>query len=211
MKQERGSALVTVILVVLVLTMVGLGGMLFMGVEDRISGSDLLQKEALYAAEAGLREGEPIIGSMGPSDFTNLLSHVPQTPCNATAPQLPEPPGTYGGYNIAHLGTYLTDGTGTEIVNREIYGGYEDSGGTLLRASPFKAFYSVYVRNNQEDGNPLINTDEHIDLISVGWIQNDAGDVLAVKIVAERMSAGLPEDVNPQKGGNAGSTNTTRI
>jgi hypothetical protein len=54
----RGSALISVLLVVLVLTVVGLGVAYFMQVEDKLSGNDRTMKTSFYAAEAGLKAGE---------------------------------------------------------------------------------------------------------------------------------------------------------
>ena len=65
MRHEKGSALITIVLVVFVLTMVGIAGVLYMTVEDRISGNDQILKGALYAAENGLRRGERIITDEG--------------------------------------------------------------------------------------------------------------------------------------------------
>ena len=58
MRNQKGSALITVVLVVFVLTMVGIAALFFMSTEDRISGTDRLQKAAFYAAETGMRWGE---------------------------------------------------------------------------------------------------------------------------------------------------------
>jgi Tfp pilus assembly protein PilX len=54
----RGSALVSVLLVVLILTVVGLGVAYFMQVEDKLSGNDKQMKSGFYAAESGLKAGE---------------------------------------------------------------------------------------------------------------------------------------------------------
>ena len=40
MNSERGSALIIVVLVVFVLTMVGIASVMFMTMEDRLSGND---------------------------------------------------------------------------------------------------------------------------------------------------------------------------
>jgi Tfp pilus assembly protein PilX len=59
----RGSALISVLLVVLVLTVVGLGVAYFMQVEDKLSGNARTMKTSFYAAEAGLKAGESWINA----------------------------------------------------------------------------------------------------------------------------------------------------
>ncbi len=55
---ERGGALIIVLLVVLVLTIVGIGVAYFTQLEDQSSGNIRLTKTAFYAGETGLRTGE---------------------------------------------------------------------------------------------------------------------------------------------------------
>ena len=59
--KERGSALVSVILVLLVLTIVGVGIAYFTSMEDRLSGNTRIAKAGFYAADAGLRRGEALL------------------------------------------------------------------------------------------------------------------------------------------------------
>ena len=59
-RSQRGIALITVILMLLVLTALGIGVVVLMTQEDRITSQQDLQKLALYAAEVGLRRGERI-------------------------------------------------------------------------------------------------------------------------------------------------------
>ena len=71
--KSRGSALVSVILVLLVLTIVGVGIAYFTSMEDRLSGNTRITKAGFYAADAGLRRGEAIL---------NKAVNVPPTTCN---------------------------------------------------------------------------------------------------------------------------------
>ena len=66
--RRRGSALITVILVVLVLTVVGLGIAYFTSTEDKISGNAKMSRVGFYAAEAGLRQAEALV-----TNFTSAL------------------------------------------------------------------------------------------------------------------------------------------
>ena len=70
--KPRGSALVSVILVLLVLTIVGVGIAYFTSMEDRLSGNTRIAKAGFYAADAGLRRGEALL---------NKIINMPQDPC----------------------------------------------------------------------------------------------------------------------------------
>src|ERR1035437_3774537 len=96
-RQPRGSALVSVILVLLVLTIVGVGIAYFTSMEDRLSGNTRIAKAGFYAADAGLRRGEALLG-----EFVNLdpaactLQPSPLTQLLAANPLVFNVPG--GGY-----------------------------------------------------------------------------------------------------------------
>src|SRR5450756_2895614 len=64
MMKERGSALVSVILVLLLLTIVGVGTAYFTSMEDRLSGNTRIAKAGFYAADAGLRRGEALLNEV---------------------------------------------------------------------------------------------------------------------------------------------------
>lgn len=184
--REKGAALILVIVVLLVLTVLGMAVAIFMGQEDRTSGRQDLQKLALYAAEAGLRRGEAILGGLKILQVQSLLDHV-STALQAfqETPILPVHPANSSEYDAQHLGTYLTQG-GAELANVAI----------PLTGQGKQAFYSVYVRNNPDDVAPNTNGDSRIRLIAVGWVGN-SGDpsaawpqrgVAAVKIVEEEFN-----------------------
>ena len=94
--RARGSALVSVILVLLVLTIVGVGIAYFTSMEDRLSGNTRITKAGFYAADAGLRRGEVLL---------NEVINLDPTACGAqnlslvlaarTAPILKVPGGGY--------------------------------------------------------------------------------------------------------------------
>lgn len=230
---ERGIALVMVILLLLVLTALGITATMLMTQEDRVSARQETQKAAFYAADAGLRKGETILQNV-PYSNTNLtafLAHNPVANTVAVTPTKPVPPPAWDN---AHLGTYLTTavGGGTELANQEV---------TQVAASgqPFnrvRAYYSLYVRNNEEDpiynaagpgptptpapGPPLpvnLNLDTRLRLVSVGFLTDwkgvdpttGAANVLAVKILEEELNWGGQGGGNPnQIDVNAGATNS---
>lgn len=201
MKQsQRGVALITVILMLLVLTALGIGVVVLMTQEDRITSQQDLQKLALYAAEVGLRRGERIFESTTPDNaiLTMFLTHTAVGHNPAVENQVPLHPapcggaaqecGTTGGgvkvyyvfekcWDLDHLGTYLTD-SGQELVNQEI--SLVDQGGGL--AGRARAYYSIYVRNNPNDRipslpctDPRTNWDSRLRLVTVGYVTGPAG------------------------------------
>lgn len=199
---QRGVALVTVVLLLLVLTVLGVVATYLMTQEDRLSSRQELSKEAFYAAEAGLRHGERILGDVGmPSaqQITNWLQEPSTVPCPATSPALPVHPPVGrdpSNWTTARLGTYLRDG-GLEIANREVPLAVP-SGVAANR----RVFYSLYIRNNPEDaGNltdPVTNVapDLRVRLVSVGFVTDGTGvvggraNVLAVRMLEEEVSWG---------------------
>lgn len=191
--REKGAALITVIVVLLILTVLGMAFTLLMNQEDRMSSRQDLQKLALYAAEAGLRRGEQVLAGTQPVAISGLLAATSTQPqAWQEIPTLPQHPD---GTNLAswdrdHLGTYLRDGT-VELANQEVPL-------AALVAVGKRAFYSVYVRDNPTEPNenpqdPLVNRDNRVRLVAVGWVAN-SGDpalsaarrrVAAVRIVEE--------------------------
>lgn len=203
-RSARGGALLIVLLVVLVLTIVGLGVAYFTQLEDQTSGNVRLSKTAFYAGESGLRDGEQAL-----------------TQADAT--------GTSVTFLLSTPGpTYALPGGGAPGIPLEI-----DGKGFLrivLRSAPGTsdvATYSLYVRNNAEDPeDPSTpgpeDTDRIVNLISVGqvWTTNGTGTdglpipgrLLATKILEEQIRLGRPgESVAPQEGVNESSTGTGQI
>lgn len=203
-RNSRGGALLIALLVVLVLTVVGLGVAYFTQLEDQTSGNIRLSKTAFYAAEAGLREGESALTQADAtgSSITFLLS--------TTGPTYPLPGGGDPGIPLE------IDGNGYDRIVLRAAAGTSDV-----------STYSLYIRNNAEDpGDPAIpdpdDTDRIVNLISVGqvWTTNGVGGnglpipgrLLATKILEEQIRLGRPgESVAPQEGVNESSTGTGQI
>jgi len=211
-RNQRGIAIITVVLVLLLLTVLGLTASMMMTQEDTTSSRMDLQRAAMYVAEAGLRRGERLLGTYQYSNLTltQILSHVAVAQTPAATPSIPAHPSSKRDYSITKLGTYLTTvaGGGTEIANVPVVPpANTDSTPTQGR----RAFYSLYVRNNPEDWDPLNpsatrNQDTKIRLISVGWIAQD-GRPLAVKILEEEFNwTGVNQNPSAQKQTNQGGT-----
>jgi Tfp pilus assembly protein PilX len=220
---QRGVALIMVILVLLVLTVLGMTAAMLMTQEDRISSRQDLQKAAMYAAEAGLRQGEHVFDNTSysnPSNLTPFLAHPASAVITAAAPDpVPVQPAPW---DIHHLGTYLTTvaGGATEEVNQEVT---QIVGGGASTFNRIRAYYSLYVRNNPEDRDlatglptPLVNFDSRLRLVSVGFITDSNGvaadgtaRVLAVKILEEEYNwEGAGNMMNAGKDVNEGGTNS---
>lgn len=190
------------LLVVLVLTVIGIGVAYFTQIEDQSSGNIRLAKTAFYAAESGLRTGEQVLTQANAEGIsaTELIQ--------ATGTPISLPGGGRNGIPLDIRDTLfdrviLTAAAGTSDV----------------------ATYSLYIRNNVEDpGNtasPLaIDTDRFVNLISVGqvWASNGAGGLtspprlLATKILEEQIRMGRPgQSVAPQEGVDESGTNTGQL
>lgn len=202
-RSTRGGALITVLLVVLVLTIIGIGVAYFTQLEDQTSGNIRLAKTAFYAGESGLRTGEAEL-----------------TQANAT--------GTAGSDLLRTPGaTIALPGGGAAGIPLVIDAKTYDR--VVLRAAAGTSdvgTYTLYVRNNIEDpGNissPPVDTDNILNLISVGQVWSVAGTsaaglpipgrLLATKILEEQIRLARPgESVAPQEGVNEGGTNTGLI
>jgi hypothetical protein len=212
--KERGSALVSVILVLLVLTIVGVGIAYFTSMEDRMSGNTRIAKAAFYAADAGLRRGEVALSdtagvktTCAPITITNILS-------TGSTPVLNVP----GGGNPAiplDLSTFNgVDASGTACLIAADRIKFLNIPVPVLTSTPVvdRAVYSIYVRNNVDDasGSPTTDADNVINIVSVGTIQLVAGTSMT-RILEEQLilSAGGSFG-GGQKGLEAGGTNAVQ-
>jgi hypothetical protein len=203
-RSTRGGALIIVLLVVLVLTIVGLGVAYFTQIEDQTSGNIRLAKTAFYAAESGLRSGEQEMTQANAEGVSGTeLIHGTGTPISLPGGGLAAVPLDIRGDLFAKI--VLRAAKGTSDV----------------------ATYSLYVRNNVEDpGNAAVpvavDTDRFINLIAVGQVWSSAGvdagglpipgRLLATKILEEQIRLGTPgESTAPQRGANESGTNTGQI
>lgn len=168
---RRGSALITVILVALVLTVVGLGIAYFASTEDKTSGNTEMARVGFYAAEAGLRDAEARVSDyaqLNNSDATELIDLTYSS--GSAIDTRPWPAGDVytppGGGRPA----YLLEIAGTKYRNIVIP---QDLGNPSTRA-----MYSIFVRNNEEDeqftggvltaGGNNHDTDKKINIVVVG-------------------------------------------
>ncbi|MGC8917226.1 MAG: pilus assembly PilX family protein [Thermoanaerobaculum sp.] len=215
MKNSRGAALVTVIMVLLILTVLAMALSLLMTQEDRTSGRQDVQKLALYAAEAGLRRGEVVLKDTKILAVNSLLGYQSNTlQAYQETPQPPQMPvsNDLSTWDAQHLGTYLLD-QGTELANQEL---------AMPLGQGKRAFYSVYIRDNPDDPtpNPETNGDTRVRLIAVGWVANSgdpaapwrARGVAAVKILEEEVNwQGMATTESAQKLVDTGGTGSGQV
>ena len=130
-KQERGVALVVVVLILMVLSAIGAALMFSVQTETKMSGHDQRRSEALSIAEAGVSEGIARIRSgevpdtLNPKMATQIFlvnaGGVPVLGADSTAMPTAQPAGQWLNYSTAGRSdrvltvTYKTDATRTKI------------------------------------------------------------------------------------------------
>jgi hypothetical protein len=207
MMRERGSALVSVILVLLVLTIVGVGIAYFTSMEDRLSGNTRIAKAGFYAADAGLRRGEALLTEVVNLDPTACGAQTLSIILAARSGPVLKVPG--GGYDAQVMDLSTISNAGCLGADRRAYLNVAIPPPALVSVVD-RVTYSLYLRNNVDDaqGTASADTDNIVNLVSVGTVQLAAG-VVVTKIVEEQLllttgggSTGGQKDVN------AGGTNT---
>jgi len=176
---SRGSALVTVILVILILTVVGLGVAYFAQMEEGLSGNARIMRSAFYVAEVGLRKGESVISNSIVGASISLSTILTCGTC--VTPPLNVPGGGWPG--VILYATDPEDSTLKEFANMPVP--------VPVGVSVYdRGTYSLYVRNNPEDPAGQNNDSDNIVLlISVGQVQG-AGGHLFTKILEEQLATG---------------------
>ncbi len=203
--KSRGSALVSVILVLLVLTIVGVGIAYFTSMEDRLSGNTRIAKAGFYAADAGLREAEAALvavsrlpGTCPPITLTSILG-------TGGAPITV--PG--GGYQAIPLDMTSFNTVGCLAPSLQIL--YQNIAIPVVAGTPVvdRVQYSLFVRNNVDDpsGNATTDGDQIINVVSIGSVQLTGGSAVT-RILEEqlKLSSGSSSS-GPQKDLNAGGSN----
>ena len=216
--KPRGSALVSVILVLLVLTIVGVGIAYFTSMEDRLSGNTRIAKAGFYAADAGLRRGEALL---------NKIINMPQDPCVPAAQRVAWAASPLSQILTARSGAdYPVPGGGYPARVLD-FSTFDNSAGCLgtdaqayasVTIPPPAAVtvvdrvtYSLYLRNNVDDamGTDVSDTDSIVNLVSVGTVQLATG-LSVTKIVEEQLLLSIGGgSIGGQDNQNAGGTNTT--
>jgi hypothetical protein len=207
--KERGSALVSVILVLLVLTIVGVGIAYFTSMEDRLSGNTRITKAGFYAADAGLRRAEAVLsglsdlsGGCAPVSLTQILS-------TGSAPALAVPGGGYAAIplDLTTLSTGVCLGplgiAQQQFLNVPVP---VDAGTPVVD----RATYSLYVRNNMDDasGSATVDNDGIINVVAVGTVTLTAGTTLTRILEEQLLLTTGGAFGSSQKNLNAGGTGT---
>jgi Tfp pilus assembly protein PilX len=200
---ERGSALILALLVILVLTVVGVGLSYMTTVEEKMAGNDQREKAGFYAAEVGLRQGEALLngGSMQTTATVSaLLTATPTAPSAGQSPSTIQPPG--GGYPAVLL-----------VLNSTTY---RDMAVTMPSGVRDQASFSLYIRNDREDTGGTATSDKNliINLISVGKVGTDTSGntsiVMITKILEEQISSvNVGSEGGSQFLGNGGGTSSS--
>ncbi|HEY5113302.1 MAG TPA: PilX N-terminal domain-containing pilus assembly protein, partial [Coriobacteriia bacterium] len=178
--KPRGSALVSVILVLLVLTIVGVGIAYFTSMEDRLSGNTRIAKAGFYAADAGLRRGEALLTkfinlpldpcvplALRPTWNSTVLSQLLALPSTESILSVPG-----GGYGAKVLDFSALDPTfSTPGCLDADYRKYKDVPIPAPTAAVVdRVRYTLYLRNNVDDAglgsSAVTDGDSIVNLIS---------------------------------------------
>lgn len=204
---EKGSALLTVILVVLVLTMVGIASVFFMTTEEKVANVSRLEKAAFYAAEIGLRRAETSIQNqynVNNNCLTIMLNYNPSVQNEWTVLQVPGS-ATTSVHPTAVVFTDTTDPEAQAVRNDpalEII----DPANAQIPATEMRGFlvdnqggyvstYSLYIRNDDDESSHTADVNNIVNVISVGLVVTPGGKVVR-KV--------LEEGIAPVGAGNAG-------
>jgi hypothetical protein len=160
--------------------------------EDRISGTDRLQKAAFYAAETGMRWGERSLITQSSADATWINTSL----ARATVNPLDVPGGGWQGIPL----TDASVGGAGEVLDQPLSSGQEG----------YTTTYSLYIRNNLEDSSdsPVTDGDSAVNILCVATITTPTGQTVR-KVLEEQMNVGgAGGQGSGQKGGNQGGTGT---
>ena len=208
--KSRGSALVSVILVLLVLTIVGVGIAYFTSMEDRLSGNTRIAKAAFYAADAGLRRAEMALSDTAGTKSTCAPVTLTQILSTGSAPTLNVPGGGYVAIPL-DLTTFTgVDSGGNPCLALTDQIKYLNIPIPVVAATPVidRATYSIYVRNNIDDptASPTLDSDNLVNIVSVGTVQLVAGSSMT-RILEEQVLLSVGGSFgSSQKDLNAGGT-----
>jgi hypothetical protein len=217
--KPRGSALVSVILVLLVLTIVGVGIAYFTSMEDRLSGNTRIAKAGFYAADAGLRRGEALLNKVinmpvdpcvplasRPAWIAGPLSQILAARTPATNLKVPG-----GGYDALVLDfSTFNSAAGCLGTDAKAYADVSIPPPAAVTVVD-RVTYALYLRNNVDDqqGTDTTDTDSIVNLVSVGTVKLATG-LSITKIVEEQLLLSIGgKTVGGQDNQNAGGTNTT--
>jgi len=140
LKNDDGSALVYVLLILIVLTVIGLSSSRSTVSELKISGNDKLHKIAFFAADAGISTGRAVLNELKKADTGNWDMILDDTDSF-----------TWDGNIVSSLSDVLDPGDSVP-----------DGDGTVGPAT-----FSLSVRDNDDlDSNDEVDTDDVIILTS---------------------------------------------
>jgi hypothetical protein len=190
---SRGSALVTVILVILILTVVGLGVAYFAQMEEGLSGNARMMRSAFYVSEVGLRKGESVI-----QFWVNANNGLSSLLACGSCSTLNVPGGGWPG--ILLQATDPEDGNLKPFENVPV----------PVPAGVFdRGTFSLYVRNNVEDpAGQNSDGDSVIVLISVGRVPGVGGRVFTKMVEEELVTGTFGGPAFAQYLSNAGGTSS---
>jgi hypothetical protein len=185
-RHRRGAALISVLLVILVLTVVGLGVVYFMQVEDKLAGNDRTMKTSFYAAEAGLKAGEYWVakGFTQAGNYLYLGQLVNTSNASTSWPSYSPP----GGGNTAYP-LVITNVSAPSFQNTPV-----------VQADSTQGTFTLYVRHDL-----FADVATTVNLVSVGKGPGGYLRVLEEQLTIPNLSTSAQPSQGGGTPGNAGS------
>jgi hypothetical protein len=207
--RNRGSALVSVILVLLVLTIVGVGIAYFTSMEDRLSGNTRISKAGFYAADSGLRRAEVVLSGLSDLSGTCAVVSLNDILGTGSTPTLTVPGGGFTAIPLDLTGLSTAACLTPLGISQQKFIDLAipvDAGTPVVD----RATYSLYVRNNFDDasGTATADTDGIINVVSVGTVTLTAGATVTRMLEEQLLLTTGGAFGSSQKNLNAGGTGT---
>lgn len=203
---ERGSALILVLIISTVLLLIGLAVSFVATAEIRISSLDRDHKAARYVAELGLKQAEAaMFASWTTQQWDDDLDDGGGLGRPAHADGGDQMPWSLNDNSLDRNGLIVYRWTDAGAVDSALYQvPVNIRGGNNAR-------YTVWVRNNRDDYSASINSDldSIVDIIALGEVLDISGGVRARSFLAETISpSGQGQRNYDQKGFGAAGAST---
>ena len=155
---DRGSVLIIALLVLVLLTIIGISATTTTTTDIQIASNEKVHSMTFYAADAGIEVGRALLNDLKTADSGNWDNLLDANQCNWQDAD---------GNGVSATSVATGNPDGDMLINSLVLA----VGVGTLKVGP--ARYDLWVRDNDDlDGDPTVDTDNIIFLISTGSYQN---------------------------------------